>query len=69
VVKVIVDGEGLLYSDWFPLIAGDSINLVGLINTFRGVFRIKGITGVRPFTTGIVLFLRVPGFPRPGVAL
>jgi len=68
-VKVIVNRESFLYSDWLPLIAGNSISFVGFINTFRGVFRIKGITVVRPFTTGIALFFRIPNFSRPGVAL
>jgi len=69
VVKIIVDREGLLYSDWLPLTVGDSISFVGFINTFRGVFRTKGITGVRPPIIGTALFFRVPDFPRPGVAL
>jgi len=68
-VKVIVDGEGLLYSDWLPLIAGNSISFVGLISTFRGIFYTKGITVIRPPTTGTALLLRIPDFPRPGVAL
>jgi len=68
-VKVVVDGEGLLYSDWLPLIARNSTGFVGFINTFRGVFCTKGITVVRLFTTGTALFFRVPDFPRPGVAL
>ena len=68
-VKVIVNREGLLYSDWFLLIAGNSTGLVGLISTFRGIFYTKGITVVRPFTTGTTLFLRVSDFPGPGVAL
>ena len=68
-VKVIVDGEGLLYSDWLPLTAGNNIGFVSLINTFRGIFRIKGITIMHPPTTGTALFLRIPNFPRPGVAL
>jgi len=69
VVKVIVNGEGFLYSNWLPLIVGDSTGFVGFINTFRGIFRTKGITVIRPLTTGTILFLRVPDFPRPGVAL
>jgi len=68
VVKVIVNGENLLYSNWLPLITKDSTSLVGLINTFRGIFRTKGITIVRPPTTGTTLFLQVPDFPRPEVA-
>jgi len=69
VVKVIIDGEGLLYSNWLPLTARNNTNLVSLINTFRGVFRTKSITNIRPPTTKTTLFLRVPNFPRPGVAL
>ena len=68
-VKVIIDGEGLFYNNWLTLIAGNSIGFVGFINTFRGVFCIKGITIMRPFITGITLFLRISDFPRPGVAL
>jgi len=68
-VKVIVDGEGLLYSDWLPLIAGNSTGFVGFISTFRGVFYIKGITVARPPTIRIALFLRVFNFPELGVAL
>jgi len=68
-VKVVVNGKGLLYSDWFPLIAGNSTGFIGFINTFRGIFRTKGITVMRPFITGIALFFRIPNFPRPGIAL
>ena len=68
-VKVVVDREGLLYSDWLPLTAGNSTGFIGLINTFRGVFRTKGITIMRPLITGTTLFLRIPNFPRPGVTL
>jgi len=59
----------LLYSNWLPLTTKDSINFVNLINTFRGIFRTKGITIIRPPTTETTLFLRIPDFPRPGVAL
>ena len=68
-VKVIIDREGLFYSNWLPLIAGDSIGFVGFINTFKGIFYIKGITIIRLFTTGIALFFRIPNFLRFRVAL
>jgi len=68
-VKVVVNGEGFFYSDWLPLTTGNSISFVGFINTFRGIFRTKGIIIIRPPTTRIALFLRIPNFPKPGVAL
>ena len=55
-VKVVIDGEGLLYSNWLPLTAGNSTGFVGFINTFRGIFRTKGITIIRP------LLLKLPCF-------
>jgi len=68
-VKVIVNGEGLFYSDWFPLIARNNTGFIGFINTFRGIFRTKGITIIYPPTTKTALFLRIPNFPKPGVTL
>jgi len=68
-VKVIVDGEGLFYSNWLLLITGDSISFVGFINTFRGIFCIKGIIIIYPFIIGTTLFFRIPNVSRPGAAL
>ena len=68
-VKVVVDKEGLLYSNWLPLTTKNNTGLISLINTFRGIFRTKGITIICPPTTGTALFLQIPNFLKPGIAL
>ena len=68
-VKIIVNREGLFYSNWFPLITKNNTSFVGFINIFKSIFYTKGITIIRFFTTKITLFFQIPNFPRPKVAL